>query len=259
LEHSPKRPRIIVANTDDAYGEKFLDAKVEVRAPFYLSQSAPYTADDRSVRFVYQGELFTVPLPGLFNLKNVLAALAFGSAMQIPLPTMQHALAHVAPVAGRAERIERGQNFAVIVDYAHTPDSLKALFEAFAGRRLICVIGSTGGGRDQWKRPQMGAIADELCEIAFIANEDPYDEDPQHIVETIAQGFKKHQPRIVLNRRGAIAAALREAREGDAVLLTGKGTDPFIMGPHGSKESWSDRKVAEEELDKLLAHPDKAR
>jgi UDP-N-acetylmuramoyl-L-alanyl-D-glutamate--2,6-diaminopimelate ligase len=105
----------------------------------------------------------------------------------------------------------------------------------------------------------MGAIADELCEIAFIANEDPYDEDPQHIVETIAQGFKKHQPRIVLNRRGAIAAALREAREGDAVLLTGKGTDPFIMGPHGSKESWSDRKVAEEELDKLLAHPDKAR
>jgi UDP-N-acetylmuramoyl-L-alanyl-D-glutamate--2,6-diaminopimelate ligase len=253
LEESPKRPRIIVANADDVWGEKFLEAAVEIKAPFLLAQAEPYTADDRSVRFVYQGELFTVPLPGLFNLKNVLATLALGSAMRIPLSNMQRSLAHVIPVAGRAERVERGQNFTVVIDYAHTPDSLRALFEAFSAHRLICVIGSTGGGRDQWKRPQMGAIADEFCEVSIVANEDPYDEDPEKIVKAIANGFKKHEPRVVLDRRTAIAAALAEAREGDAVLFTGKGTDPYIMGPHGSKEPWSDKKVAEEELDKLLA------
>jgi UDP-N-acetylmuramoyl-L-alanyl-D-glutamate--2,6-diaminopimelate ligase len=266
LEHSPKRPRIIVANADDPYGEKFLAAAVEVKAPFSLKDAEPYTADDRSVRFVYKrGELFTVPLPGLFNLKNVLATLALGEAMGIPVASMKHALERIPPVAGRAERVERGQRFAVVVDYAHTPDSLRALFEAYVGKRLICVMGSTGGGRDQWKRPQMGAIADELCEVAIIANEDPYDEDPQKIVAAIAGGFKTHTPRVVLDRREAIATALKEAslrakENADvAVLITGKGTDPFIMGPNGSKEPWSDKKVAEEELDKLLENTDQAR
>ncbi len=253
LEESAKRPRYIVANMDDIYGDKFLQVNVEVRAPFALSMAEPYNVDDRNVRFVYKnGELFTVPLPGLFNLRNILATISLGEAMGINIQTIKKALEYVKSVLGRAERVEAGQNFAVIVDYAHTPDSLKALFETYAGKRIIVVMGSTGGGRDQWKRPEMGRIADKYCQVIFLANEDPYDEDPEQIIEDIAQGIQTKVPRIVLNRRGAIAQAVGVAREGDVVLLTGKGTDPYIMGPRGSKEPWSDKLVAQEELHKLL-------
>ena len=253
LEASSKRPRYMVANLDDAYGPRFLEAQVEARVPFSLSDAEPYSVDDTSIRFVYKnGELFTIPLPGLFNLRNVLAAISLGEAMDIDIKLVQKSLERTRPILGRAERVEEGQNFAVVVDYAHTPDSLKALFETYKHKRIIAVMGSTGGGRDQWKRPEMGKIADSYCKLIFLTNEDPYDEDPDKIIDDIATGITHQTPRIVLNRRGAIAQAIGEAREGDVVLLTGKGTDPYIMGPRGSKEPWSDKTVAQEELHKLL-------
>lgn len=253
LESSPKRPRIIVANADDRWGGEFLKADVESRIPFSLRDAEPYTADDTSVRFVYKkGGLFTAPLPGLFNLKNILAAMAVCEALGVSQDTMRRALEHMSSVAGRAESVERGQDFRVVVDYAHTPDSLRALFETYKGKDLIAVMGSTGGGRDQWKRPEMGAIADELCSAVFLTNEDPYDENPEKIVNEIASGFTHVKPVIVLNRRTAIAEALKRAKTGSVVAITGKGTDPYIMGPRGSKEPWSDKRVAEEELDALL-------
>jgi UDP-N-acetylmuramoyl-L-alanyl-D-glutamate--2,6-diaminopimelate ligase len=252
LEESKKRPRYLVANGDDKVGREFLKTKVEHVAPFTLSLAEPYSVDDKSVRFVWKkGKLFTVPLPGLFNLKNVLAALTLGEEMGIDLDVMYKALEHMHPIAGRAERVLRGQPYTVVVDYAHTPDSLRALFETFKSKRIIAVMGSTGGGRDKWKRQEMGRIAEEYCDTVFLANEDPYDEDPQKIIEDLAKGFSKKRPHIILDRRQAIREAFREAKEGDAVLITGKGTDPYIMGPKGTKEEWSDKRVAEEELKKL--------
>jgi UDP-N-acetylmuramoyl-L-alanyl-D-glutamate--2,6-diaminopimelate ligase len=252
LEESRKRPRYMVANADDTYGKGFLAVNVEVKAPFSLKDAEPYTTDEKSVRFVWKrGDLFTVPLPGLFNLQNILAALTLADAMEIPLAKIKKALETIAPVAGRAERVERGQPFAVVVDYAHTPDSLRALYETYSGKRIIGVLGSTGGGRDSWKRPAMGKIADDFCEVAILTNEDPYDEDPKKIIAEIAKGFVKQKPHVIYERRKAIREALREAKEGDAVLITGKGTDPYIMGAHGAKEPWSDRRVAQEELKKL--------
>ncbi len=255
LETSPKRPRYIVANADDVYGKRFLDINVENKVPFSVKDAEPYNVDDTSVRFVFRGgEVFTVPLPGLFNLKNVLAATSLANAMGISTSVMKKALEHHAPIAGRAERVQAGQPFIVVVDYAHTPDSLEALYETYKQHRIIAILGSTGGGRDTWKRPAMGKIADTFAQVSILANEDPYDEDPQKIVDEIAQGFTTHRPHIILDRRQAIREALREAKPGDAVLITGKGTDPYIMGPHGSKEVWSDKKVAEEELKKLGYH-----
>jgi len=252
LAHSSKRPRIIVANADDAYGKEFLAVDADIKAPFSLADAEPYTADERSVRFLWKGVLFTVPLPGLFNLKNCLAALTLGNALGFSAERMRQALEHVVPVAGRTQRVEQGQLFAVVVDYAHTPDSLRALYETYKNKRLICVLGSTGGGRDTWKSPKMGKIADEFADIAILTNEDPYDEDPHTIIEGVSSGFSARNPRIILNRRAAIAEALREAKdEHDAVLITGKGTDPYIMGPKGTKEPWSDAAVAQEELIKL--------
>jgi UDP-N-acetylmuramoyl-L-alanyl-D-glutamate--2,6-diaminopimelate ligase len=252
LEESKKIPRYIVANADDKIGQEFLKTKVEVVVPFSLKDAEPYNVDDKTVRFVWKkGQLFTVPLPGLFNLKNVLAALSLGEAMGIPLETLHHSLEHMGTISGRAERVGNTQPYTVVVDYAHTPDSLRALFETFKHKRIIAVMGSTGGGRDKWKRPAMGKIAEEYCDTVFLTNEDPYDEVPQQIVDEIAKGFTKKRPHIILDRRAAIREALREAKEGDAVLITGKGTDPYIMGPKGTKEEWSDKNVAREELKKL--------
>ena len=261
LEASPKRPRLIIANADDKWAKRFLETDVEVRAPFSLKDAEPYTADDKNVRFVWRrGELFAVPLPGLFNLYNMLAAITLCSELGVPLQTIKKVLEHIGPVPGRAERVEKGQRFAVVVDYAHTPDSLRALYETYKESRIIAVLGSTGGGRDTWKRPEMGKLADEYAAVSILTNEDPYDEDPQKIVQEIAKGFSKKKPHVILNRRAAIKEALKEAltirhaqgnQSGIAVLITGKGTDPYIMGPRGAKEPWSDKKVAEEELAKL--------
>jgi UDP-N-acetylmuramoyl-L-alanyl-D-glutamate--2,6-diaminopimelate ligase len=252
LEESKKVPRYLVANADDKVGQEFLKTKVEVVVPFSLSLAEPYSVDDKTVRFMWKkGQLFTVPLPGLFNLKNVLAALSLGEAMGIPIETLHKSLEHIGTIAGRAERVGKNLPYTVVVDYAHTPDSLRALFETFKHKRIIAVMGSTGGGRDKWKRTEMGKIAEEYCDVVILSNEDPYDEDPQRIVDEIAKGFGKKRPHIILDRRAAIREALREAKEGDAVLITGKGTDPYIMGPKGTKIEWSDKKVAAEELEKL--------
>lgn len=150
-----------------------------------------------------------------------------------------------------------GQSFPVIVDYAHTPDSLEAVYKTFPAHEKICVLGNTGGGRDTWKRPVMGEIADRYCMEIILTNEDPYDEDPEKILKEIQSGIKNHIPHVILDRRSAIRRAIEMAREftlrraqgqNVAVLITGKGTDPYIMGPNGTKTSWDDRAVAREEL-----------
>ena len=123
----------------------------------------------------------------------------------------------------------------------------------FKASRNICVLGGTGGGRDTWKRSEMGKITDKYCTEIILTNEDPYDEDPEQIIDHVAQGIKNHTYTTILDRRTAIREAINRAQTGDTILITGKGTDPYIMGPKNSKIPWSDAKVAEEELKKILA------
>jgi len=144
-----------------------------------------------------------------------------------------------------------GQDFDVIVDYAHTTDSLEKVYEVFQDSRKICVLGGTGGGRDTWKRPAMGAVANAHCDEIILTDEDPYDEDPQKIVSEIMAGIENSKAKIIMDRREAISHAISLAKTGDAVIITGKGTDPYIMGPNGTKTSWDDATVAREELIKL--------
>lgn len=262
LSVSPKRPRILVANQDDAHGKDFLAYEAEERRGFSESAVQVTTESVDGTHFTYKAQAFKLRLPGRFNLRNALAAIEVTEALGVPLPTAAAALETIARIPGRAEKIERGQPFSVVVDYAHTPDSLRAIYEAFprstsSGQacRRICVLGNTGGGRDTWKRPVMGAIADELCDEVYLTDEDPYDEDPRAIVEAVASGFTSRVPNVVMDRREAIRSAFTEARPGDHVLITGKGTDPYIMRAQGEKEPWSDRRVAEEELGKLGFRP----
>ena len=252
LERSRKPARVLVANADVPESKGFLSAHGVRAIGFSARELADLTSDDTHTTFEYAGTHFILPLPGTFNAMNALATVKMAEAFGVPLATAAAALATLPPVKGRVERVEAGQDFTVVVDYAHTPDSLQALYDAFPNRRRVCVLGNTGGGRDAWKRPEMGRIADEACETVILTNEDPYDEDPRAIVDAMAEGMKR-TPEVIMDRREAIRAALRAARPGDAVLISGKGTDPYIMEAHGKKTPWSDAAVVREELERLQA------
>jgi UDP-N-acetylmuramoyl-L-alanyl-D-glutamate--2,6-diaminopimelate ligase len=250
LEHSEKRPRAIIANSTSEYGKRFLTLAIEKQIPFSLADADNIGLSSDGVSFVYEGTKVSLPHPGNFSVLNALAAIKTCEFFGVPVATSAVALAALARIPGRAERIEAGQDFLAIVDYAHTPDSLQALYDAYKDKRKICVLGNTGGGRDTWKRPEMGRIADESCDEVILTDEDPYDEDPRAILDQMAKGMKR-APKIIMDRREAIHAALALAKPGDAVLITGKGTDPYIMQAHDKKLPWSDAQVVREELAKL--------
>lgn len=252
LTRSLKRPRGIIANNESDYGKKFLALPVEKQIPFSLSDAQNLILGEKGILFRYHDVLFDVPQPGEFSARNALATIKTGEFFGVSLETIACALKNLTTIAGRAERIDEGQDFLVVVDYAHTPDSLEALYKAYGTARKICVLGNTGGGRDVWKRPLMGKIAESYCDEVILTDEDPYDEDPVAIVQGMAEGMQK-KPSIVMERRDAIAQALTMARTKDVVLITGKGTDPYIMRAQGAKEVWSDAGVVREELKKLLS------
>jgi UDP-N-acetylmuramoyl-L-alanyl-D-glutamate--2,6-diaminopimelate ligase len=250
---SDKPVRTMVLNADDEEVPLFLSIPVEPKVMYSFNELDAFHEDQKGVRFIYKKQLFTSPLVGKFNAYNILAAIKAAEAMGIRLDIIREAIKEFGHIAGRAEHIEAGQNFEVIVDYAHTPDSLTALYEAFDhAHKKICVLGNTGGGRDMWKRPEMAKIAEQYCDHIILTNEDPYDEDPETIVNQMKVAIEKKPVTIILDRREAIANALSLAEEGDAVLITGKGTDPYIMEAHGKKVPWSDAKVTVVELKKLL-------
>jgi UDP-N-acetylmuramoyl-L-alanyl-D-glutamate--2,6-diaminopimelate ligase len=149
------------------------------------------------------------------------------------------------------EEVNEGQDFTVIVDYAHTSDSLEKVYQFFQNYSKICVLGGTGGGRDQWKREEMGSIANQYCQKIILTNEDPYDEDPNKILKDIEKGIDRPIYTKMIDRREAIKHALESAKTGDVVIITGKGTDPYIMGPNGTRLEWDDARVVREELKKL--------
>lgn len=251
LAKSKKPKRVSVANVDNEHAPSFLIHNVEKNIGYSLNDATILSETTTSSIIRYKDENITIPLPGKFNISNTLAAIKLSEEIGISLSDAKRGIESLSIIRGRVEKIDMGQNFTVIVDYAHTDDSLRKLYETFPSSRKIAVLGSTGGGRDVWKRPVLGAIADEYCNEIIITNEDPYDEDPMKIINDVACGVKKHSPHIILDRREAIAFALSLAHIGDTVLITGKGTDPYIMGPRGTKIEWDDARVVREELEKL--------
>lgn len=249
VARSPKRPRAIIANADDPHSAPFLALPVDETLPFSLDDAHDVVHTPGNVAFTYEGVRFSLKLPGSFSVMNALAVIRAARFLGVPLQAIADGLASLERIPGRTERIEGDQDFQVIVDYAHTPDSLHALYEAYPTRR-ICVLGNTGGGRDTWKRPEMGKIAEDYCDEVILTNEDPYDEDPRAIVDAMAAGMKR-KPTIIMDRREAIRHALSLARTNDAVLITGKGTDPYIMEANDTRTPWSDAQVVREELRRL--------
>ncbi|PIV46055.1 hypothetical protein COW09_01110 [bacterium (Candidatus Moisslbacteria) CG12_big_fil_rev_8_21_14_0_65_36_11] len=216
--------------------------------------------------FILEGIKFKTNLLSGFNLYNSLSAIAVCLAYGLNLEKIRKSLLEVDKIPGRLEIITH-QPFKVVIDYAHTPDELLGIYEFFRrfkpDSRIIAVFGSCGGGRDKWKREVLGEIASRFADEIILTNEDPYDEDPQEIIEQIAQGISasaswrggsaeggKNRNHLykILDRREAIKKALSLARIGDIVLITGKGAEKSMVVKGGKKILWSDKGVVEKEL-----------
>lgn len=248
-----KKPNpLFVGNGDDIEIQKFLNLPIKTKKLFSLKDAKPFTLSRSETTFTWGGKEVKTKLVGEFNIRNCLAALTFGKELGIAPEKMISALEKFEGVKGRMQEINAGQDFTVVVDYAHTPDSLEAVYKAYEKYRKICVLSGTGGGRDTWKRPKMGETASNYCESIILTDEDPYDENPKEIVAAIRKGIANPNVEVEMDRRIAIRKAIQKAKTGDVVLITGKGTDPYIMGPKGSKVPWSDAQVAKEELEKIL-------
>ncbi|XKT75321.1 MAG: Mur ligase family protein [Patescibacteria group bacterium UBA2103] len=245
-----KQRGAIVANGDDKHADDFL-AYATVKVPYKEKELENLSLTSSGISFEYKGSPVSLPLPGKFNAMNALAALKVANLLSIPDEEAVHAIQKTEKVRGRVEFVDAGQDFAAVVDYAHTPDSLEALYGAFPEQKKICILGNTGGGRDTWKRPLMGVIAENHCEVVILTNEDPYDEDPQKIIDEMSAEMKK-EPVVIMDRREAINHALSIAQKDDVVLISGKGTDPYIMEARGKRTPWDDATVVREELAKIL-------
>jgi UDP-N-acetylmuramoyl-L-alanyl-D-glutamate--2,6-diaminopimelate ligase len=261
---------VSVLNVDDAYGRRLaedLDCGSDGECVSYSAAGGEADLSASGVAFDASGSRFActtpegevevrIPLPGDFNVSNALAALSVAHALGLDLTSAAAALASAEQVPGRFESIDEGQPFAVVVDYAHTPDSLENVLGAarrITSGRLISVFGC-GGDRDREKRPLMGRAAAELSDVAVVTSDNPRSEDPAAIIEQIEAGIDDRAPAEVAveqDRRAAIAIALGRAGEGDTVVIAGKGHEQGQEFENGRKIPFDDRNVAREELRKL--------
>ena len=256
----------IVLNVDDPFGDRLavefdglsFSAAGDERADYRALQVAFDASGVRFLCLAPDGEAeVTLPLPGRFNVENALCAIACVGALGIALDDAVAALAGAGLVPGRFEPVEEGQPFAVLVDYAHTPDSLENVLASarqITAGRLVCVFGC-GGDRDRDKRPLMGEIAARLADLAVVTSDNPRSEDPVAIIDEIRAGMREGTAELEVepDRRAAIALALDAAREGDTVVIAGKGHEQGQEFEGGRKIPFDDRDVAREELRRLAA------
>jgi UDP-N-acetylmuramoyl-L-alanyl-D-glutamate--2,6-diaminopimelate ligase len=263
-----ERPRAAVLNVDDAYGRR-LAAEVDSVTFSAAGEAADFRALDVSFdvsgsRFVCEGPDgradVEIGLPGDFNVGNALAAIALAWSMGVGLGDAAASLAEAESVPGRFEPIAEGQPFSVLVDYAHTPDSLENVLRAarrLTAGRLVCVFGC-GGDRDREKRPLMGEIAVRLADVCVVTSDNPRSEDPEAIIDEILVGVPRGdrdggELHVEPDRRAAIAGALAAAEPGDTVLIAGKGHERGQEFEDGRKVPFDDRVVAREELRRMTA------
>jgi UDP-N-acetylmuramoyl-L-alanyl-D-glutamate--2,6-diaminopimelate ligase len=250
-------PGEAVVNVDDAYGAR-LAAELPRAATFGLTRDATYRAGD--VRLGLHGSEFVVegpdgrvelssPLRGRFNVYNVLGAFAAARAVGVETRVAAEALRTAGLVPGRFQPVDEGQGFAVLVDYAHTPDSLENVLDAARGLTAgrVHVVFGCGGDRDRGKRPLMGEIARRLADRVIVTSDNPRSEDPQAIIDQILAGSGSDVEHLV-DRREAIEQAIAGAQPGDVVVIAGKGHEQGQEFEAGRKVPFDDATVAREAL-----------
>lgn len=266
-----KIPKQIIVNADDEHAEYFLEFKADKKYGFTFQP--PFNGmgleylhiDDVKLKeegseFKINNNVIRLPLFGEFNIQNAVAAFAAARALGVPFEKAISYLEKIQAVPGRLEFINAGQPFDVIIDYAPEPASMRVLIkflEQYKSARRIHVLGSCGGGRDIARRPVLGKLAADYADIVIVTNEDPYDEDPQEIIDQVAMGAlgagKKEGETLfrILDRREAIRKALSLAKPNNMVVITGKGAEQAMCAANGKKIPWDDRSVVREELIKM--------
>jgi UDP-N-acetylmuramoyl-L-alanyl-D-glutamate--2,6-diaminopimelate ligase len=237
LAKSKKKNKFVVLNKDDRYSDYFAKLAGNAKKVFYGKNTKVETL-----------------LLGEFNKYNASAAFETAKSLRLTIRKTLRILKSIKEIPGRMELVVK-KPFKVYVDYAHTPDSLEKVYKTL-GKGLICVLGSCGGGRDKWKRPEIGKISSKYCKKVILTNEDPYDENPNSILKDIESGFSqipnpKSEILKILDRREAISKALKLAKRDDIVIITGKGCEPWICVEKGKKIPWDERKVVREEFKKI--------
>jgi len=238
---------IHIINIDDENAEYFLQFPVKRKYTYGLNQG---DVNNQNLQLILR-------LIGDFNIYNALAAISVGLSQGISLETCKLVLEKIEGIPGRMEEVI-SQPFKVFVDYAFTPNALEKVYQTLNDLKpktynlkpkMICVLGSCGGGRDKWKRPVLGELAAKYCDKIIVTNEDPYNENPMEIINQVADGTGEKAKKI-LDRRKAIREALKMVKENDVIIITGKGCEHCII-EKGKKIPWDDRQVVREEFKKL--------
>lgn len=215
------------------------------------------TLDGNGSSFMVEDVPVRINQPGEYNVANAMAALAVCKHYGVDLKSAAKKLEEIETVPGRFQRVEAGQPWTVVVDYAPEPESFQRLYDALdlvPKQRVIHILGSCGGGRDVARRPILGELAAKKADIVIVTNEDPYDDDPKMIIDQVADGAVKGGKRDgqnlfrVTDRREAIFKAMAMAKEGDLVVMTGKGCEPWICLDNGRKMPWDEVAVATEAI-----------
>ena len=250
-------PQVSVINIDDPYGAR-LAGEIEGRVITCAIDNEDADLRATDVRSDFSGSTFLaggldlrIPLPGRFNVLNVLGAVAAVRALGVDDETIVAALPEAGRVPGRFEPVDAGQDFAVLVDYAHTPDSLQNVLVAarpLTRGQLLCVFGC-GGDRDRGKRPQMGEISARLADLTIVTSDNPRSEQPAAIVDEILAGIgDRSATEAIVDRHAAIERAITLAQPGDVVVIAGKGHEQGQEFEHGHKLAFDDVAVAREAL-----------
>lgn len=259
--------KTIIANLGDEHSEYFLNFWAERKLAYCLKEKI-FSSDKKideiflyneikttaeGINFKYDGSKINMKLLGEFNADNAMAAICACYSQGIGKEVIKRGLEKIGGIPGRMEIINENQNFLLIVDYAFEPKAVGKLYETvkkIPHNRIIHLLGSAGGGRDVARRPLLGKLAGEKADYVIVTNEDPYDDNPQIIIDQVAIGAEHVGKKIgldlfkILDREEAIKKAFDLAEENDLVLITGKGSEQAICVADGEKISWDDRLTA---------------
>lgn len=238
--------KTIIANLDDEHAEYFLNFWADKKITYGINSNADVKLNNLKINLL-----------GDYNKYNILAGVAVAKVLKVAedkIYPVKSAVENLKPLPGRLEFIKNDLKIKILIDYAFEPKAIEKLYETVKNvehNKIIHILGSAGGGRDKSRRQILGKLTSENANTVIVTNEDPYDENPQEIINQVASKVPENKLYKILDRREAIQKALLLAKPNDLILLTGKGAEQKMCLANGKMIDWDDRKIVKEEIKKL--------